>query len=146
MNRLIFAIIFSLLAGSCGQNAKKITDTNVAAAIDHASQKEAADYRGTYHGTIPCADCDGIEVTLWIKEGGQFELKTRHIAPREGMDDIHTQYEGKYKWDAAGNMITLQNITTQPNKYLYHDGMLIQLDINGNRIQGPLADRYVLRK
>ncbi|MCC8036031.1 MAG: copper resistance protein NlpE [Rikenellaceae bacterium] len=146
MNRTILAIVVGFLAISCGQNPKKIADTNAAVSTDHTSRKDAAEYTGTYIGTVPCADCDGIEVNLRIKTDGEYKLKTRHIAGKEGVDDIHSEYDGKYIWDGAGRTLTLENISARPNKYLYSDGTLIQLDINGNRIKGPLADRYILKK
>ena len=36
--------------------------------------KEA--YLGTYKGTLPCADCQGIEMELLLQEGGKSKSKT----------------------------------------------------------------------
>ena len=35
-----------------------------------------AAYLGTYKGTLPCADCQGIEIELLLQEGGKSKSKT----------------------------------------------------------------------
>jgi len=53
---------------------------------------------------------------------------------------------GINSWNDAGNTITLDGKEHAPNQYFLGENMLIQLDMEGNRIVGELGERYVLRK
>lgn len=43
-------------------------------------------------------------------------------------------------------MITLLEMEGAPGKYQVGENQLWHLDENGNRIEGDLADRYILKK
>ncbi len=62
-NLLILAAALALAA--CGGNAQKKaaaeTQTTTAAAPDMHTAETSLDYQGTYEGTLPAADCPGIE-------------------------------------------------------------------------------------
>jgi NlpE N-terminal domain len=45
-----------------------------------------------------------------------------------------------------GSIITLTGIKNKPNEYFVGENKLIQLDIDGNKITGSLADKYILKK
>ena len=111
---------------SCGGNASKT--------------KNLHDYEGTYVGTLPTASGMGMTVTITL-ENGAYIKKTEYV----GKDGVFED-KGKYTFNKEGNMIILDGIVDSPNKYLVHENSLIQLDIEGNRITGGLADQYVLQK
>jgi hypothetical protein len=50
--------------------------------------------------------------------------------------------EGRFTWNTAGNTITLEDGA----QYLVGEGHLTRLALDGARITGTLADRYVLAK
>ncbi len=55
--------------------------------------------------------------------------------------------KGKFTWDDQNKIIVLtprDNSTTR--QYSVAENMLIQLDNNGNRFSGKLANRYILRR
>jgi uncharacterized lipoprotein NlpE involved in copper resistance len=99
------------------------------------------DWDGLYMGTLPCADCEGIETWLTLSKDKSYLLKTKYI----GKGDASEQF-GKFSWNTAGSTITLAGIKNAPNQYLVGEGRLFQLDMDGKRITGNLAEKYELKK
>ncbi|MCL1943812.1 MAG: copper resistance protein NlpE [Candidatus Azobacteroides sp.] len=120
----IVAAILGILC-SCGGNTSKT--------------KKPLDCEGTYVGTLPTASGMGMTITITL-ENGAYIKKTEYV----GKDGVFED-KGKYTLNKEENMITLDSINP-PNKYLVDKNSLIQLDIEGNRITGELADQYVLQK
>ena len=58
------------------------------------------DYQGTYRGTLPAADCPGIEVTLRLKPGGAYEQHLKYI----GRD---AEFDEKGGYTVRENLLTL---------------------------------------
>jgi hypothetical protein len=52
---------------------------------------------------------------------------------------------GKYVW-VDGGTIQLNGITDGPSKYKVGEGRMWQLDMQGNKIEGELAEKYILTK
>ena len=100
------------------------------------------DWNGTYTGTIPCADCAGIETWLTLNKDKSYLLKTKYL----GKSDTFNEQSGNFTWNAAGSTITLTGIKNAPSQYLVGEGRLFQLDMAGNRITGNLAEKYELKK
>jgi uncharacterized lipoprotein NlpE involved in copper resistance len=96
---------------------------------------------GVYTGTIPSASGPGIDVRLKFNDDQNFELNYKY-PDRPGSP---FNWTGSFKWDDEGEIITL-NITDAPPHYRVVPNRLIQLDMNGKRISGKLADSYVLKK
>ena len=120
----IVAAILGILC-SCGGNASKT--------------KNSLDYEGTYTGIVPTASGMGMIVTITLKDGAYIK-KTEYV----DKDGVYED-KGKYTLNKKENIITLDGIDS-PNKYLMDENSLTQLDIEGNRITGELADQYVLQK
>ncbi|QWF71651.1 copper resistance protein NlpE N-terminal domain-containing protein [Methylomonas paludis] len=101
------------------------------------------DWPGIYNGFTPCADCIGIKTTLALNANDSYVLLTKFT----GKSEREFVEKGKFTWNDASNIITLtpRNSTTS-QQYLVAENMLIQLDNNGNRFTGKLADRYILRR
>jgi len=100
------------------------------------------DWNGTYTGTIPCADCQGIETSLTLNKDKTYLLRTKYL----GKGDTFLEKSGNFAWNAAGSTITLAGINNAPSQYLVGEGKLFQLDMSGKRITGDLAEKYVLKK
>lgn len=104
----------------------------------------SVDWPGTYFATLPCASCEGIETWVTLNPDGTFVLKTHHMGLNDDREEIFT---GKFNWDETGSMVTLQGlIGGAPGKYKVGENQIWHLDRNGKRIEGDLADRYVLKK
>lgn len=148
MTKVVF--ILALILVSCNQNkiAKdpipaptEITSDTVIS-VDNHNSRNSLDYIGLYAGELPCADCDRIKTTIELNEGFTFNL----IKQYEGKNPHKTELTGSFSWNESGNTIILDNMASEPNRFLVIENALVQLDSNGERIEGKLADHYVLRK
>lgn len=100
------------------------------------------DWFGTYHGITPCADCEGIDTTLELTQDERFTLTTIYL----GEDETPHTTEGSFFWNDAGNTVTLAGVEDRPAQFFVAENAVIQLDMDGNRVTGDLADLYILRK
>lgn len=100
------------------------------------------DWNGTYEGITPCASCEGIKTTLTLNQDSSFVMSTQYLGKSEEVLEI----KGTFKWNDAGNIISLNGIKDAPHQFLVGENMLLQLDMEGNRITGDLADKYILTK
>lgn len=103
------------------------------------------DWAGTYRGIVPCADCEGIKTELVLDQSGTYRLGTLHLGKRKVVPVIR---EGRFEWDKTGNKILLKEITEGegPRHFQVGEEKVFQLDQQGNRITGQMADRYILNK
>ena len=118
------------------------TSTNNAVNPAHTS-KNSLDWSGTYKGTVPCADCQGIEMDLDLNQDFTYELKTKYLG--KGKDEW-LKYKGNFMWDDGGSVITLQGLEAMPTQYKVEEGRLVQLDMQGGAVAGANADKYILKK
>lgn len=114
---------------------------SVTSAVGDTSQN-ALDWNGVYQGVLPCADCEGIKTTITLNQDLTFIKQVQYL----GKDDKVVEKEGSFKWNETGNQITLEGITDAPSQFIVGENRLIQLDMNGDRISGELADKYILSK
>jgi|SRR5690606_7426034 len=128
-------IAATLLTTAC--QTTKTTSSEVADPAHNS--RNSVDWAGTYQGTLPCADCPGIETTLTLDEEGSYVLRTTYL---ERSDSIYTE-SGNFTWDEQGGKITLD---ADNRKFQVGENQLFALDMEGSRITGNLADHYVLQK
>jgi uncharacterized lipoprotein NlpE involved in copper resistance len=103
--------------------------------------RNSLDWPGVYTGTIPAADVSGINVQITLFAGNTFEARYQYLDTQ----DNEFTCAGTFTWDQAGKVITL-NTREIPPYYLVGENRLTQLDMEGKKITGALADNYVLRK
>jgi copper homeostasis protein (lipoprotein) len=113
-----------------------------AKATDEHNAANSLDWPGTYKGVLPCADCEGITTQIDLRPNMTYTIKTTYL----GKDDKAIRHEGSFAWNAKGNTIILSGIENSPNQYFVGENALIQLDMQGNKITGALADKYILAK
>ena len=102
----------------------------------------ALDWEGTYVGTLPCADCEGIETELTINYDGTFSYKTTYLGKESEAEEV----TGTFQWDENGSVITLAGLDGAPGKYKVGENRIWHLDMEGKQIEGDLADKYILTK
>ncbi len=104
---------------------------------------KSLDWPGIYMGFLPCQDCIGVKTTLALNKSGSYILITVNV----GKSDREFVEKGKFTAGGKGDTLVLtarnSNVTHQ---YAVAKDMLIQLDEQGNRVSGKLADRYILRR
>ncbi len=127
---------------SCNRTTN-MTDSSEPASIGDNS-RNAIDWEGTYRGTIPCADCEGIETEISLTYEETYVIKTKYL----GKDSQVFISEGRFEWNELGSSIALDSKSAhaEPLKFLVGENRLFQLDVQGNRITGPLAEHYILEK
>ncbi len=156
MNRNILLVSLSLLlVFSCSKTketldvdekkAELIIDEEIATELPIGDNSQnALDWAGTYFATLPCASCEGIETWVTLNQDNSFILKTHHMGLNDDLEEIFT---GKFTWNKTGSLVTLQGlIGDAPGKYKVGENQIWHLDRNGNKIEGDLADRYILKK
>ncbi|UTV29465.1 copper resistance protein NlpE [Photobacterium atrarenae] len=104
--------------------------------------QNALDWNGTYQGTLPCADCDGIKVTLTLNTDGTYSLTEKYLGKENG----EFSSNGNFNWNAAGNTISVPSDDGAFAQYFVAENQLFRLDQEGQRITGDLAEQYVLSK
>lgn len=101
-------------------------------------------WSGVYKGTLPCADCGGIQTTLLLNPDKSFEL-TEIYQDVEG--DSIFKHEGIFTWNDDGRSIVLEGSPDPAaNQYRAAKGKLLKLDRNGKCINSSLSNMYVLIK
>lgn len=131
------AIFFS----ACN-NAETTDDTENldTLAVSEDGVIETVVVEGTYKGTLPCADCEGVETTIIFKEDNTYNLDAKYL----GKDGAPFQYSGSYT--VSGQTITLDGITDGPAKYHIEGDDIVQLDIEGKKIEHQGDQNYTLEK
>ena len=117
---------------------KKILLASVALVL--ASCGDKAPYEGTYEGTFPCADCDGINVSLTIGKDT--------YTSEEVMNELTDEDNGKVSYNAQNKVLTLTSEKENGKIQQYQvkeDGSIVFLD-EGKEIIGTLASYYILEK
>ncbi len=148
---LAFLLALLVLGFACSQPAEQKTETDTLTVAEPAqtlpigdNSQTSLDWAGTYFNTLPCASCEGIETWLTLKMDGTFELKTNYLGLNDAREEIFT---GKFVWDPTGSWIQLEGlIGDAPGKYKVGENQIWHLDQDGNRIEGELADLYILKK
>jgi uncharacterized lipoprotein NlpE involved in copper resistance len=97
---------------------------------------------GTYTGTLPCADCEGIQTTLKFTEDGTFTRDAQYL----GKQEEPFLESGNFELQRETATVTLSLSDGGTQQYLLEDEALLHLDKQGNRIEGDLAELYKLTK
>jgi copper homeostasis protein (lipoprotein) len=142
MRRQITAITFATIAFFLyGCDAEVPTPVAHQAASGHVSAN-SLDWQGRYSGVLPCADCPGIVTLLTLDLDQSYRLSKYYL----GKDDKLFEQRGVFIWEENGNVIHLQNSPDGPDRYQVGENILFQLDKQGKRISGDLAEDYILHK
>lgn len=150
MKKIILSVCLTVLLSGCGKNKEvknpqpaptEVTSDTVVETQSHTA-KNSLDYLGLYKGTLPCADCSGIETTIELAEDFSYVMTTKYI----GKSEKSIEQKGTFAWNPNGSSITLDGGKKQPGEYFVGENTLRQLDLNGNKIEGKNADLYVLKK
>ena len=111
--------------------------------IDTHTSEMSLDWIGVYLGTMPCADCDGIETMIELKDGNYYISHYKYLG-KPGDNNEFTN-EGPFTWNDDGNSISLQ-AEGEPTQYKVGENHIILLNSDGEVNTGELAEMYVLKK
>ena len=138
---LAAACLFGGLTG-CAETPRPAAHAAAPSVPVGDTSKTSLDWNGRYRGVVPCADCEGIETVITLKQDGRYVLETRYL----GREASARRIDGTFAWNTEGNSITLAGVSDRPAQYLVGENALIQLAMNGERITGELAPKYRLEK
>ena len=138
---LIFA---AMLLGCTGaQKSVQTSEVNQADSSGSADNSQnSLDWAGSYSGTLPCDNCEGIATTISLNDDLTFKEKRRSLGTSDSMREI----AGKFAWNPSGNTITLTASDGTNRQYVVGENKLTQLDANGHKFEGDEAHRYILSK
>jgi uncharacterized lipoprotein NlpE involved in copper resistance len=111
-------------------------------AASQGAESTPTTFFGTYSGTIPCADCEGIETTLTLNDDKTFSITRKYLGKG---DDKPFVSNGRWDW-MSDNAIKLNEPGGAPTLIYVMEGKALMLDRSGNRVTGDLADKYYLFK
>lgn len=131
---LLFTAIFS----NCSLVFAETADTHGTHYV-----QQGIDWPGIYYGFTPCDDCKGVKSSLALNKNNTYTLITQYV----GKSEREIVEKGKFIAGDKNNTLVLTPRNSEMTRhYLVGENSLIQLDDNGNRISGKLADRYILRR
>lgn len=138
---LIALLAFALV--NCTNQSSKNQDatTNDQTEVDMHTSENSLDWAGVYEGTMPCADCEGIETVIELKDDHTYTATYNYV----GKDDYTLTNEGTFTFDILGNTITLQ-ADDETSQYRVEENQIILLGSDGKVNTGELADFYILKK
>ena len=145
MKESLLILAAALVMVSCGGNAQQKaatagTQQTTAAAPDMHNAETSLDYLGVYTGTLPAADCPGIETTLTLAPDGSYALHLKYI-------DRDSEFDEKGAFTVKENLLTLTpSEGGQPQYYKVEENRLRRLDAEKQPVTGALADNYTLQK
>lgn len=134
-------LAFFLFGAIFSNHSLVFAETAETANIHHA--QNSVDWPGVYYGFLPCDDCKGIKSTLALNKNNSYLLITQNV----GQSKRDVVEKGKFtSGDKNDTLVLTSRDGSTIRQYFVGENMLIQLDNNGNRISGKLADRYILRR
>jgi copper homeostasis protein (lipoprotein) len=143
-NFITLTIIISLALSGC-KTRQKSGQSDASNITDMAHNSMISlDWAGVYQGVLPCADCEGIETQIRLREDLTYEMRTIYL----GKDAKAFASTGAFQWDDTGNRIILdvKDDTRESNFFHVGENVLFKLDKDGTRIEGNLAENYILEK
>src|SRR5690554_2063481 len=149
MKRIILAgILMGFTIVSCNKKADATDTTMLTDSLamendilvdsEHNAQN-SLDWSGTYEGTLPCADCEGIKTTIVLNQDGTFSSKEHYLKEPA----VEVESTGNFTWDETGFIVTLESDNFK-RSYRVVERAIIHLDNNANEITGELAEHYRL--
>jgi copper homeostasis protein (lipoprotein) len=98
MIRVMRKVTIVMLVAMLGACDKDDGDTGDAPVVDLAALP------GVYAGTLPCGNCPGIAVRLWLRDDGVFFMRQDYMATVDSPTErVHAL--GHWTWDAAAALV-----------------------------------------
>lgn len=138
MKRIILpllSIVISLVA--CDPVSESTATSNPDPA--HNS-RVSLDWAGSYQGTLPCADCEGIATVVTLRADNSYEVRRKYL----GKLDSVFYSAGQFRWNEEGGVVHLSG--ESPSSFQVGENTITQLNLEDQKIEGSLADKYILHK
>lgn len=124
--------IVAISFAACKQEKKQ-------ASTDTPTEKTAVSYEGIYKGTLPCADCEGIEVALTLGKDQKATYLTNYLGKADGRFTERGTYEIK-------DGILILKTDQETLQFAVSENKISLLGQDGKPAEGKLAPYYDLKK
>ncbi len=98
---------------------------------------------GTYTGTLPAADCEGIKTTLTINDDKTYKLISEYIGVKDGT------FETSGVYNLINNTL-IELVTPSSGEKTYYkvldENKVMLSDKEGTVNEGSLAEHYILKR
>ena len=139
---LSLMLLFSNIACANRKTNTKVSNETVEIVDMHVSEN-SLDWQGSYTGTLPCADCEGIYTILTLNEDQSYTLTSTYL----GEENETAIEKGSFEWREDGSIILIgEGAISENNLYQVVENKILKLDAEGMPINGPLSEFYKLNK
>jgi len=108
--------------------------------IQKEMNKQIDSFVGDYQGTIPCADCDGIEIQLELNQDMTFTGSVNYLGKSDEKENIEGTFSLK-----EGGIVALDKALGGMVYFQKKDVDLIILDQNAKEIISVMNEAYILK-
>ena len=154
MRAFVFSsIVFSMFLSSCGSSSSSSTyqDPHSRAhsqmhnelyqeEIEKEFNKQINNFIGQYKGTLPCTDCDGIEIQLELFQDFTFQGTVKQVGRPDSSEKLNGSFTLK-----ANRIVELDKAVAGTTFFQKNATDLIVLDQNAKEIISVNNDAYVLK-
>lgn len=150
---LSVGVVFCVALVACGKSQKQEVpkEENVSISIKENSpevatknsQSAQSGFYGSYEGTLPCADCEGIKTKLTIRNDGTYDLRSEYLGKKDGV------FEESGTYYIINQELIELNAPSSGQKTYYKiltNGTLALSNAEGKVNDGELAAYYILKK
>jgi len=141
--KILYASFFIALCSACNSSPEGVAATD--SAFKTVVPKTAMINAEEYVGTLPCADCEGIDVSLQLNKNDETYIMSS-VYKGSRVDSSNSSFKDTGTWNMHGTDTLILLNKTSSVKYIKTDSTLTQLDGDGNVITGPLANMFILHK
>lgn len=132
MKHVLAQVIAALLLTACSgpgtdQGTTDGTDSTAVPGV-------VASWPGFYTGTLPCADCPGIDTQLWVRSDSTFVLQQLYI----DRDSVRRGTIGQ--WHVVNGLMTVGYTGDKPDFYRYTEQGLLMVDEMGAAFESTAND------
>lgn len=131
MKRICCLLLSAFFVASCQLTIRQ-------AGTEDFQEEFSPDCENVYKGTLPCADCAGIETRLTINKNKRYLYQTRYL----GTEQTFTS-TGNYT--IKEGILTIQE-NNRPLYFLMGKEAAVLLDNDKKPVEGVLAPYYRLKK
>ena len=127
MKKIVFSVIAACsLFALFGCNHRAETDT-----VQPAAMEELKPMQQSWRGILPCADCEGIETSLFLEKDGTWVMNERY----QGVRDEPSSFASYGTWARTADKLVLTDSKGEKSYYRAKGEALEMLDREGNPIE-----------
>lgn len=135
---LLLPVLLAVITACNNTPAPSQTDSTLQSATPGTSRP--APVTGTYQGTLPCADCPGMDYQVSLYDDHTFSELVAYQGRGQGVATVATG-----TWKQTSDSTVMIQKKTDSSSFLAAEGKLLLLDTKGKRMEGVLASNYILK-